>query len=90
MLIHLALIYYSAKKIRRDVIMEIFTFFFNHLTIILYGTELLCNIYYNEHKLDSKKFTYVLKISTLILMLINTIVFIAFNYSAIISQFPRL
>ena len=69
--------------------MEIFTFFFNHLNILLYGTELLCSIYCNEHKIDSKKFTYVLKISTLILMLINTLVFIAFNYSAIILQFPR-
>lgn len=69
--------------------MEIFTLFYNTLNILLYGTELLCNIYCKDHKLDSEKFTNVFKLGPLLMTLINTIVFIAFNYPAIISQFPQ-
>ena len=70
--------------------MEIFTLFNNLFNIILLTANLGCISYCKNHQIDSEKFTIIFQIGYIALLIINTIVHIAFNYSAIILQFPRL
>ena len=84
------LLFTTSRKKEWWFIMVFFEIFHKILTIILIIISIALKYYCKKHNIDPTKFTIVTEIGTLCLIAIQTIVFIVFNYSVLITQLPYI